>query len=71
MIFVNANEAPIGSFAPELNGFVEEVMVEPTGCVDCGEFDYLILVTDKDTAKLEEWTIAKDHTMAIIEMKGN
>ena len=71
MLFVNVNEAPVGSFIPELNGFLEEVMVEPTGCVDCGEFDFAVFVQDKDSAKMTEWTIAKDHVLQVIEMKGN
>ena len=68
MLFVNANEIPVGSFVPEINGFVEEVMIDPFGCVDCGEFNYLVMVTDKDSAKLTDWMVAKDHVMAVIEM---
>jgi len=68
MLFVNANEIPVGSFVPELNGFVEEVMIEPRGCVDCGEFDYSVFVQDKDSAKMTFWNVAKDHIMQVIEM---
>ena len=68
MLFVNVNEAPVGSFIPELNGFLEEVMVEPRGCVDCGEFDYAVFVQDKDSAKMTFWNIAKDHVLQVVEM---
>ena len=71
VLFTTANKAPIGSFIPEFNGFVEEVMIDPTGCVDCGEFGFAVFVTDKDSAKLTEWNVPNDHVMQVIEMKGN